>query len=76
MVEPPDNTILLYNGLLTSIGQQLTSGWKNISGPRNLSYPTSTTKGCLVMLLIPSYFLIFVGSLSYLANSFDISGHM
>ncbi|KYQ52164.1 hypothetical protein ALC60_08779 [Trachymyrmex zeteki] len=60
MVEPPDSTILLYNGLLTSIGQQLTSGWKNISGPRNLSYPTSTTKG----------------SLSYLANSFDISGHM
>ena len=31
------------------------SGWKNISGPRNRSYPTSTLKPLLVMWFTPSY---------------------
>ncbi|CAD6213421.1 GSCOCG00004062001-RA-CDS, partial [Cotesia congregata] len=81
IVDPPDKTIFLYNGLRTSIGQfwmtsSTISPSGNISGPKNLSYPTSTLKDCCVILLTPVCCLNLVGSLSYLANSLAMSGHI
>jgi len=51
------------------------SGLKNISGPKNISYPTSTVKGSPVIEFFPVYFLnlslalSFFKCSSYLLNS-------